>query len=133
MKVSRAELVEGLSPRVAAELEESCKAHGWVFDPENKSYAVPKMFRHPQPGRPWQRWMNPPPLSRKTRAAEASERRSLMECLIAYRMTNGEVGVISEDDGRPSVFSNLDRALAFAEMSPLLRSVPYQVIELDDI
>lgn len=56
-----------------------------------------------------------------------------MECIILFRNGRGQVGMIHDGYGEPEVFQNRDAALSFADSSPFLASVLWQIVELDEL
>jgi hypothetical protein len=56
-----------------------------------------------------------------------------MECVILFRLNSGRVDFVSSGH-EISVFKNLDEAVEYVEKhSRLLQTIPYQIVELDEL
>lgn len=57
-----------------------------------------------------------------------------MDCCILFRNTsNDRVGFVSDEAGELAVFPDMDAAIEAAEMTPICRAYPYQIVQLDEL
>jgi hypothetical protein len=57
---------------------------------------------------------------------------ALMECVILYRTTEGEIGIVRDaNEMEIAIFPNFDAAIAHWEQTAL--RIPYQIVELDEL